>query len=348
MIRRLLSLIILACCAIAAANAQDYKAYKGKVANGYDFWLVSPCPDSVGADKKPIVVFLHGASLCGNNLNKVLRYGTVDAVKRGLKLDAYVIAPQTQGAWNPQRVMNVVDYVINNKLDVDTSRIYVVGMSLGGYGSIDVSNAFPDRIAAALSFCGGGTAKDYTGLSQMPMWIVHGTGDRAVAVGQSDAVAAAVRAIDGSRLHYDRIPGMNHSKPARFFYVPEFYEWLFQHSLDDPDRPMAPTFEITNSLVSNAYTKLRGKQTLITAPQTEREAPQGITFEDILRSLDNPSILYSDPESPDFEENLREDDPSSRLPAPVPTPSHEWPLTAILPDNEPNPNAAANDDDAIG
>ncbi|MDE7375293.1 MAG: phospholipase [Muribaculaceae bacterium] len=302
MMRRILILLIIACCAIAA-NAQDYKAYKGKVANGYDFWLVSPRPDTAGSAKKPIVVFLHGASLCGNNLNKVLRYGTVDAIKRGLKLDAYVIAPQTQGAWNPQRVMNVVDYVIDNKLDVDTSRIYVVGMSLGGYGSIDVSNAYPDRIAAALSFCGGGSAKDYTGLSQMPMWIVHGTGDRAVSVAQSDAVAAAVRAIDGSRLHYDRIPGMNHSKPARFFYVPEFYEWLFKHSLDDPDRTMAPTFKITDALVSNAYTKLRGHQTLITAPQTEREAPQGITFEDILQSLDDPSILYSDPESPDFDDD---------------------------------------------
>lgn len=306
--RRLFSYIIIACLAAAAAWAQDTKAYKGKVANGYDFWLVSPAPDTAGAAKKPIVVFLHGASLCGNNLNKVLRYGTIDAVKRGLRLDAYVIAPQTQGAWNPQRVMNVVDYVIDHKLDVDTSRIYVVGMSLGGYGSIDVSNAFPDRIAAALSFCGGGSAKDYTGLSTMPMWIVHGTGDRAVSVGQSDAVAAAVRAIDGSRLHYDRIPGMNHSQPARFFYVPEFYEWLFQHSLDDPGRPMAPTFEITNSLVANAYTKLRGKQSLITAPQLEMEEHQGMTFEDLMQQLDDPSILFADPESPDYQENISYDE----------------------------------------
>lgn len=343
MIRRILSLLIIACCAIAAGHAQAPKAYKGKVPNGYDFWLVSPCPDSVGSARKPIVVFLHGASLCGNNLNKVLRYGTVDAIKRGLKLDAYVIAPQTQGAWNPQRVMNVVDYVIDHNLDVDTSRIYVVGMSLGGYGSIDVSNAFPDRIAAALSFCGGGSAKDYTGLSQMPMWIVHGTADRAVSVGQSDAVAAAVRSIDGSRLHYDRIPGMNHSKPARFFYVPEFYEWLFQHSLDDPGRPMAPTFEITNSLVSNAYTKLRGQQSMITAPQTESEEPQGVTFEDILRSLEDPSILLSDPESPDYEENLRDGDTSQRGPVPATAIVQPGPLAATLPDNEYRPN----DEDAI-
>lgn len=337
--RRLLSFLLIACCAISSVLAQDYKAYKGKVANGYDFWLVSPCPDSIGSAKKPIVVFLHGASLCGNNLNKVLRYGTVDAIKRGLKLDAYVIAPQTQGAWNPQRVMNVVDYVIDNKLDVDTSRIYVVGMSLGGYGSIDVSNAFPDRIAAALSFCGGGSAKDYTGLSQMPMWIVHGTADRAVGVGQSDAVAAAVRAIDGSRLHYDRIAGMNHAQPARFFYVPEFYEWLFQHSLDDPGRPIAPVFEITKSLVSNAYSKLRGQQTLITAPATELDEPQGVTFQDILQSLDDPSILFSDPESPDYEENLRD---GSQVPAPVPAFERPDLLAAILPDNECHPRT---DDD---
>lgn len=330
---RILSIILLACMAASAALAQDVKSYAGKVANGYNFWLVSPTPDTAGTAKKPIVVFLHGASLCGNNLNKVLRYGTVDAIKRGLKLDAYVIAPQTQGAWNPQRVMNVVDYVIDHKLDVDTSRIYVVGMSLGGYGSIDVSNAFPDRIAAALSFCGGGSAKDYTGLSAMPMWIVHGTGDRAVPVGQSDAVAAAVRAIDGSRLHYDRIPGMNHSQPARFFYVPAFYEWLFQHSLDDPGRPIAPTFEITTSLVANAYAKLRSHQALISAPEQQIEEPTGMTFERLMQQLDDPSMLFDDPESPDYEENIRSAGPSSqRRPAPVAIISPK--SVAVLPDNE--------------
>jgi len=244
---------------INGAMAQSLTAYTGKVPDGYDFWLRAPLKDQ-GSVRKPLVIFLHGASLSGTNLNRVLRYGTLDAIKRGLNLDAYVLAPQTRGSWVPRKVMNDVDYVLEHNADVDTTRIYVVGMSLGGYGSIDVANAYPDRIAAALSFCGGGTGNDYTGLSQVPIWIIHGTADRAVPISRSDMVAAALKKIDGDtpRLIYNRVPGMNHGQPARFFYVPQFYEWLFKHSLADAGRPIAEGFKVDNSLVRGIYRRLPG------------------------------------------------------------------------------------------
>ena len=62
--------------------------------------------DSV-SNLKPLVIFLHGRSLCGNDLNKVLRYGTIDAVQGGRKIDAYIIAPQNPGTfWNPDKIIN--------------------------------------------------------------------------------------------------------------------------------------------------------------------------------------------------------------------------------------------------
>ncbi len=258
-----------------SAVAQSQKAYTGKVADGYDFWLYTPDKER-GSDLKPLIIFLHGASLSGSDLNRVLKYGPLDAIKRGLSLDAYVMAPQTRGGWSPRKVINDLDYVIEHNNDIDTTRIYVVGMSLGGYGSIDVANAYPDRIAAALSFCGGGTGNDFSGLSRVPIWIIHGTADRAVPISRSDAVADALRKIDANpRLIYDRVPGMNHGQPARFFYVPQFYEWLFKHSLADYGRPIAEGFKVDNSLVSGIYRRLPGSK-LVTVKDSEANQQQDL------------------------------------------------------------------------
>lgn len=233
-------------------------AQRGRVADGYNFWLVEP-EDSMEA--KPVFIFLHGASLCGNDLNKVRRYGTLDAIDKGRDLDSYVIAPQNPGgSWNPKKIMNVLKWV-EDYYNVDYDRIYVLGMSLGGYGAIDFAATYPDDVAAAMAFCGGGSVKDLSGLNNVPLWIVHGTADRAVNVSQSDKVVEAMREFDAStpRLIYDRIPGMNHSQPARLFYLSETYEWLLSHSLKDADRPVAAGFRITDDLMRSAYSSLPGK-----------------------------------------------------------------------------------------
>lgn len=258
----------------ATGEAQTLKSFTGKVKDGYNFWLSAPEKDPAGADMKPLIVFLHGASLSGSNLNRVLRYGTLDAIKRGLRLDAYVVAPQSPGkGWQPRKVMNVVDYVLDHYADVDTTRIYVVGMSMGGYGTLDVANAYPERVAAALAFCGGSTAKEFSGLSEVPVWIVHGTADRAVGVNESDRVVDALKHIDSEtpRLIYDRIPGMNHTQPGKFFYIPSFYRWLFEHSITDSPRKAAAGFRIDDDLLRNAYRKLRQGKELITV--VERREP---------------------------------------------------------------------------
>lgn len=254
-------LIILLTSVINLAAAPDIKAVKGKVKDGYNFWFYTP--DSVtDSVPKPLVIFLHGASLCGTNLDKVKRYGTIDALTKGRTLDAYVIAPQNPGgAWNPRRIMNIVDYVRNDN-NIDTTRIYALGMSLGGYGTIDLAAAYPEKIAAAIGMCGGASARDLTGLTQLPLWIIHGTGDRAVSVTQSDRVVQAVNAARADsdtiiRLTYDRIKGMNHSRPARLFYIDRIYDWLLSHRLTDEGRRANPTFPLDDQLFNSAYQGLK-------------------------------------------------------------------------------------------
>ena len=142
-------------------------AIRDSVANGYNFWLYVPKQykdhradrakefaasaekvDSLAVDSAkvpaglPIIVFLHGRSLSGTNLNTARKYGTIDAISRGRKINAIVITPQVTKAdwWRPKRVMNIVKWV-SERYDVDLSRLYVLGMSLGGYGAIDFAAA---------------------------------------------------------------------------------------------------------------------------------------------------------------------------------------------------------------
>ena len=102
--------------------------------------------------------------------------------------------------------------------------------------------------------CGGATVKDLSGLSRIPMWIVHGTADTAVPVSASDRVVEAIKKTgDESRLIYTRMPGINHGRLARLFYCYQTYDWMFSHSLKDEDRPINRDFEITPQLLQNAY-----------------------------------------------------------------------------------------------
>lgn len=260
--------------------AQRLTAHRGTVANGYNFWLMEPS-DSMEA--KPVFIFLHGASLCGNDLNRVKRYGTLDAVQKGRNLDAYIIAPQNPGgAWKPEKIMNILKWV-EDWYNVDYDRIYVLGMSLGGYGTIDFAATYPDDVAAAMAFCGGGSVKDFSPLNNVPLWIVHGTADAAVSISQSDKVVSAMKQADAStpRLIYDRMPGWNHGKPARLFYLAETYDWLLSHSLKDHKRPVKDGFKLTNELLGKAYSSLRnsGKSTKKAAAAEKQQASAEISGE---------------------------------------------------------------------
>ncbi len=227
-------------------------ACRGFVEDSYNFWLYLP-ETYEKAEELPVVMFLHGKSLSGDSLEMVLRYGCIDAIIRGRKINAMVVAPQAQEAWNPQRVMAIYDW-LDDHYKVDTNRFYVLGMSMGGYGTLDVAAAYPDRVAAAIALCGGASGKELCSLSTLPLWIVHGTADELVPVWCSDRVVDSIRSCgDTTRLIYNRLEGENHSRLARVFYLEQTYKWLFSHSLLDKDRPVNRSYSMSTELLNVAY-----------------------------------------------------------------------------------------------
>lgn len=257
----LLILIILTTSLMAAA--QGFKAHRGTVKDAYDFWFFDPEEVHDPRAHFPLLIFLHGQSLCGSDLQKVKRYGAIDAVAKGRVIDTYIMAPQNPGgSWNPEKIWRIVEWA-QKKYHVDKSRIYVYGMSLGGYGTLDMAATYPDKIACAMALCGGATRKDLSGLATLPLWIMHGTADRAVSVKESDRVVDAIKATgDASRLIYSRLPGVDHGRLARAFYVRQTYDWLFSHSLDDPGREVNRDVDINMDIMNSAYSDMGNNEAI--------------------------------------------------------------------------------------
>lgn len=236
------------------ASAQELIAYRDSVKGAYPFLLYVPADYSDTATvKKPLIVFLHGRSRSGRDLAMVTKYGCIDALRRGLDIDALIISPQTAiEGWNPDKVMAIVDWV-GARYAYDPDRLYVIGMSMGGWGTFKVVAAYPERVAAAIAECGG-----YTGpldpLKKVPLWVLHGTADNVTPLYCSSRVVNQMIETGGAdRLRFSWLIGCDHSILARTFLLKDMYEWLFSHTLADPDRPVCREYDMTPKDINGAY-----------------------------------------------------------------------------------------------
>lgn len=194
----------------------------------YPFWINLPSQEVLDA-KAPIILFLHGRSLSGTNLEKVKRYGILRAIERGKEIPAIVVAPQlTSGAWNPEKVLSLLEYVQKN-YPTDSSRVYVCGMSLGGYGTLHFAGKYPEKIAGAVAICGGGFTQDACKLATVPLWIQHGDKDYVVPLSESKKMVKAIQKCNpNADCTFTIIKGGNHGSVERIFHQDALYHWFFE------------------------------------------------------------------------------------------------------------------------
>jgi len=246
-------------CMLTPARAQDdLLVAKRSVDNGgYKFWVYTPEDYFYTQEYTPLVLFLHGASLCGNDLHQVLRYGPINAVMKGRTIPAVIVAPQNPGGpWNPKKLNDILDWM-EHHYAYDHDRVYVLGMSLGGYGTLDFVGTYPERVAAAMALCGGCTLKDVSRLGELPLWIIHGTADVAVNVKESQQVVSQMKTKHhDSRLRYDWLSGADHGVLARLFYTQKTYDWLFSHSRLDSTLSVNRQISIGMNDLQQAYSDI--------------------------------------------------------------------------------------------
>ncbi len=196
----------------------------------------------------PLVIFLHGAGERGADNVAQLKHGVADFCKlsRREKNPCYVIAPQCPTGekwadidWSAQGAIKmpaeasdsmkltlaVVDAMLEDAA-IDKNRIYITGLSMGGYGTWDAIARRPQFFAAAVPICGGGDPSTAETLKSIPIWCFHGDEDKAVAVEKSRIIINAIKATGGSP-RYTEYPGVGHDSWSQTYRNDEMHDWLF-------------------------------------------------------------------------------------------------------------------------
>jgi len=200
-------------------------------------------PKDYDAKKKyPLVIFLHGAGERGNNVKKVKVHGIPKLIdKKSALLQKYefiAISPQCPDiySWSaiPETVENLIKDCIEN-LSVDTSRIYLTGLSMGGFGSWNLACRNPHAFAAVAPICGGlwgSDSIDLRAIKHLPMWVFHGAKDTVVPLSASADPVADLYEL-GANVRFTVYPELEHDSWTVTYDSPVFYKWLFSQKNDN-------------------------------------------------------------------------------------------------------------------
>ncbi len=182
-------------------------------------------------DKKaawPLMLFLHGAGERGDNLDLVKKHGPPKLVEEGKSFPFVLISPQCPADrwWNPVALTALLDEIVE-KYKIDKSRIYVTGLSMGGFGTWSLQAHTPKRFAAIVPICGGGEAIAARHLPHVPTWVFHGAKDPVVPLARSEAMVDALKQAGGN-VKFTVYPNAGHDAWTETYANPKLYDWLLE------------------------------------------------------------------------------------------------------------------------
>lgn len=205
--------------------------------------------DPTSSHRYPLVVFLHGAGERGTDNELQLTHiaaAVLDSQRRA-EQPAFVLVPQcpkeyrwVETDWKlpahsqPEQpsvpmsaLLELLDS-LHQTYPIDTQCRYVMGLSMGGFGTWDILQRRPDYFAAGVPICGGGDEKKASVLADLPLWVFHGAKDKVVVPARSRNMAAALR--NNRRLIYTEYPDVGHDSWKPALANPELWDWLFRQS----------------------------------------------------------------------------------------------------------------------
>ncbi|WP_246539138.1 carboxylesterase family protein [Litoribacter ruber] len=229
-------------------QANDSLRYRILLPEGYD-----------GSQAYPLVVFLHGAGERGNDNEKQLTHGADLFLNEDNRKNhpAIVVFPQCpddkywidisirdelfgqgdpdfdQSISKPSEQLSLVNELVDElmkKENIDSDRVYIMGLSMGGFGTFETLGRYPEKYAAAIAICGGGNlelAENYAGNTSI--WITHGAQDDVVPVILSQRIYKKLQELDAD-VTYTEFADANHNAWDPTFEIPELMPWLFSKS----------------------------------------------------------------------------------------------------------------------
>lgn len=179
----------------------------------------------------PLVLFLHGAGERGNDIEKVKVHGLPKLISQGKEFPFIVVSPQCPDHifWNADILIALLDE-IQSEYRIDKNRIYVTGLSMGGFGTWELAIRQPDRFAAIAPVCGWNDPEKACTLKDVPIWAFHGAKDMVVPVAASEKMVEKLKSCGGD-VKLSIYPEANHDSWTETYNNDELYSWLLEHSL---------------------------------------------------------------------------------------------------------------------
>ena len=199
------------------------------------YLLYRPEAYTLAGDRRwPLIVFLHGAAERGADLRRIKRHGLPQLLDRRPDFPFVVVSPQCPiGTWWSLPVLSaLLDDVLAHHA-VDPERVYLTGLSMGGFGTWGWAIAEPHRFAAIAPICGGGTPAAVCAIRHLPVWAFHGARDDVVPLHRSEDMVRALEACGGA-VRFTVYPHAKHDSWTPTYANPELYAWFLQHTRREP------------------------------------------------------------------------------------------------------------------
>lgn len=203
--------------------------------------------------KWPLMLFLHGYGECSaDDISRVKIHGPPKIVENRADFPFILVSPQlpppiardpdkpnaerrsqdvleiVRRAWKPEELVQLLDHVLVNT-NADPERVYVTGLSMGGFGTWRLAATYPDRFAAAVPICGGGEPEKLAdGLRRIPIWAFHGAQDPTVPLAKSQSMVDAVKRAGGD-VKLTIYPDAAHNSWEETYDNQAVYDWLLSH-----------------------------------------------------------------------------------------------------------------------
>lgn len=228
-----------------AKSRTEKREFAGKDGTVLRYRWAEKLPAS--GEKVPLVVLLHGAGERGDDNTAQLVHGAkdildyLDANEKGYRFVAGQVPHGKRWVevnWSanshkmpkkPSESMALLLELLDSLLAdprTDADRVYVTGISMGGYGTWDIVSRRPEIFAAAIPICGGGDVSQAARLANVRIWAFHGSADGIVPVSRSRNMVSAIWAAGGDA-HYREYPGVNHNSWTQTYRDKTVLKWFF-------------------------------------------------------------------------------------------------------------------------
>lgn len=195
------------------------------------YLLYQPKDYRQDGDKVPLMLFLHGRGESNGPLKIVATWGPPRRLAAGEHMKYLVVSPQCprESFWSNDdqqaRLLELLAH-IKKTYNVDEDRIYLTGLSMGGFGTWRLAADHPGMFAAAAPVCGKGNPDDGNKLTALPIWAWHGTEDNAVAFQHSVDMVEAIKAAGGKKIRFTSLEHIGHASWQAAYQSADLYRWF--------------------------------------------------------------------------------------------------------------------------